>query len=152
MSGKAKCKILKQIRQEIAQKNDIDYVVSECRHKGDCKGTCPKCEEEVRYLEKELEKRRAAGKSVLVAGLAASLMVTATGCMSTITNLFSQGSKDVLGEVPYYEENNGNEEEIVLDGDVAYIEEQSDEYELEGYYAPYKGEDVIEEEEGAQAP
>ena len=80
MNGKRKCKILKQIRQEIAQANDIRYVISECKHQGDCPGTCPKCEAEVRYLEEELQKRRNAGKAVAVAGIAAALMLT--GCQS----------------------------------------------------------------------
>ncbi len=103
MDGKAKCKILKDIRHEIARKNDIELVVEECRFQGSCKGTCPKCEAEVRYLEKELEKRRAVGKSVLVAGLAASLMITATGC-SVIKELFCEESDVLQGDVPYYEE------------------------------------------------
>lgn len=80
MNGKSKCKILKDIRRQIAQDNDIEYVTSECKHKGDCAGTCPKCEAEVRYLEEELRKRQWAGKAVAVAGIAASLMVTAAGC------------------------------------------------------------------------
>ena len=42
--GKEKCRILKEIRAEIARANDIEWVVSECKHKGNCKGTCPKCE------------------------------------------------------------------------------------------------------------
>ena len=54
MRGKEKCKALKEIRRQIAEKNDIEFVVSECKHQGDCKGTCPKCEAEVRYLEREL--------------------------------------------------------------------------------------------------
>ncbi len=80
MNGKNKCKILKEIRCQIAQENDIAYVTSECKHKGDCLGTCPKCEAEVRYLEEQLQLRRKAGKAVAVAGIAASLMVTASGC------------------------------------------------------------------------
>ena len=59
MRGKEKCRILKQIRAEIAAQNDIDLVIEECTHKGECRGTCPRCESEVRYLERELEKRRA---------------------------------------------------------------------------------------------
>ena len=55
MKGKEKCKALKEIRKQIAENNNIEYVVSECKHKGECKGTCPKCEAEVRYLEKELD-------------------------------------------------------------------------------------------------
>ena len=53
MNGKNKCKILKEIRKQIAAENDISYVTSECKHKGDCLGTCPKCEAEVRYLEQQ---------------------------------------------------------------------------------------------------
>ena len=54
MNGKATCAILKQIRREIAEKNDIALVIAECSHKGDCPGTCPRCEAEVRILERAL--------------------------------------------------------------------------------------------------
>ena len=80
MNGKNKCKILKEIRRQIAEQNDIEYVTSECQHKGDCKGTCPKCEAEVRYLEKELEKRQRLGRTVAVVGIAAALAVSTVGC------------------------------------------------------------------------
>ena len=80
MNGKSKCKILKDIRRQIAAENDIAYVTSECKHKGDCAGTCPKCEAEVRYLEEELRKRQLSGKKVAVAGVAAAMMITASGC------------------------------------------------------------------------
>ncbi len=80
MNGKGKCKILKEIRRKIAVENDISFVTSECKHKGDCLGTCPKCEAEVRYLEEQLCLRQKAGKAIAVAGIAATLMVTATGC------------------------------------------------------------------------
>ena len=80
MNGKKKCKILKEIRRQIAMQNDIEYITSECQHKGDCKGTCPKCEAEVRYLEKELEKRQKLGRSVAVVGIAAALAVSSVGC------------------------------------------------------------------------
>lgn len=80
MNGKSKCKILKEIRRKIAQDNDIAFVTSECKHKGDCAGTCPKCEAEVRYLEEELQKRQRVGKTVAVAGIAAALVVGTTGC------------------------------------------------------------------------
>ncbi len=78
MNGKKKCKILKEIRKQIAKDNDITFVTSECKHKGNCKGTCPKCEWEVRYLEAELEKRRKAGKQVVVAGIAAAMVLTSS--------------------------------------------------------------------------
>ena len=67
--GKQTCKILKEIRRQIAEANDIEFVVSECRYKGDCLGTCPKCEAEVRYLEQQLRVRSLAGKAVSLAGI-----------------------------------------------------------------------------------
>ena len=39
--GKRTCKILKEIRKQIAQNNDIEFITSECKHQGDCLGTCP---------------------------------------------------------------------------------------------------------------
>ena len=67
--GKRTCKILKEIRQQIADNNEIEYITSECHFQGECKGTCPKCESEVLYLESELNKRRQLGKVVTVAGI-----------------------------------------------------------------------------------
>lgn len=98
MNGKQKCKILKEIRAEIARNNDIEFVTSECKHKGDCLGTCPKCEAELRYLEKELEKRQRLGKTVAVAGLTASITLSAAGCTDWIpktTNGMMQPSEQV---------------------------------------------------------
>lgn len=80
MNGKGKCKILKDIRRTIAEENDIAYVTSDCKYQGECSGTCPKCEAEVRYLEEELAKRQKAGKAIAVAGIAAALLVGSTGC------------------------------------------------------------------------
>ena len=73
--GKRTCEILKDVRRKVAQENDIPLVERECTHKGDCRGTCPYCEAEVRYLERELSKRRALGKAVAVAGIAVSSMM-----------------------------------------------------------------------------
>ena len=74
MQGKQTCKILKEIRKQVARANDIEYVVSECQYKGDCLGTCPKCEAEVRYLTQALEHRRLAGKVVSLMGISIGLM------------------------------------------------------------------------------
>ena len=72
--GKQTCKILKEIRKQIAAENDIKLVIEECTYQGDCLGTCPKCEAEVRYLERELEKRQRLGKAAVVAGLSVGLL------------------------------------------------------------------------------
>ena len=70
MKGKHICQRLKEIRQNIAQANEIDYTPAECTHKGDCAGTCPACENEMRYIERQLLRRQAIGKAAIVAGLA----------------------------------------------------------------------------------
>lgn len=73
--GKQTCRILKDIRRQIAEANDIDLVISECTHRGDCLGTCPRCEAEVAYLERELARRQAMGKAVCISGIAASALL-----------------------------------------------------------------------------
>ena len=78
--GKQTCKILKEIRKQIAAENDIELITSECTHKGDCAGTCPKCEAEVRYLERELEKRQRMGKVAVFAGMSLGTLFASTGC------------------------------------------------------------------------
>ena len=78
--GKQTCKILKEIRKQIAAENDIELITSECTHKGDCAGTCPKCEAEVRYLERELEKRQRLGKAAVFAGMTLGTAITAASC------------------------------------------------------------------------
>ena len=72
--GKQTCKILKQIRKQIADANGIEYAVSECKYKGECLGTCPRCEEEVRYIEEELRSRRILGKAVVLAGISMNVL------------------------------------------------------------------------------
>lgn len=83
VKGKQTCKILKEIRKQIAAENDIELVVSECTYQGDCLGTCPKCESEVRYLERELEKRQRLGKAAVFAGMSIGTLLTAAACGST---------------------------------------------------------------------
>lgn len=126
MNGKSKCKILKDIRRQIARDNDIEYVTSECKYQGECSGTCPKCEAEVRYLEEELRKRQRAGKAVAVAGIAASLVIGATGCASL--GLGTSGGK------PIRDPNYSQEEQVpgaigTLAGDI-YIPSETEENEV----------------------
>jgi len=78
--GKQTCKILKEIRKQIAAENDIKLVIEECTYQGDCLGTCPKCEAEVRYLERELEKRQRMGKAAVFAGMSLGTLFAATSC------------------------------------------------------------------------
>ncbi len=122
MDGKSKCKILKEIRRKIAAENDIAYVTSECRHQGDCAGTCPKCESEIRYLEEQLRLRQSAGKRLAVAGIAAALMVTASGCdLADILNPATGGTP--LPPVGYGEQLDG---ELEVKGELVYPTEETE--------------------------
>ena len=92
--GKKICKTLKDIRREIAKANDIKYEPRECKHEGDCLGTCPACEAEVRYLERQLDLRRKLGKAVAVVGISAGLAgLAACGSKKAITSPEIDGGK-----------------------------------------------------------
>ena len=54
---KEKCERLKAIRKRIAEQYGLEYVSTECTHKGDCAGTCPKCDAELRDLQEQLDKK-----------------------------------------------------------------------------------------------
>ena len=98
--GKQTCKILKEIRRQIAEANGIEFATSECRYKGDCLGTCPKCEAEVRYLEQQLRARSLAGKAVALAGISAGmiLMPGCSGISSNQSNYTLQGEPEISVE------------------------------------------------------
>jgi len=78
--GRKVCNTLKEIRRRIADRNEIEYSTSDCHFEGECKGTCPQCESEVRYLENELRKRTQLGKAVAVAGISLGMAGTFAGC------------------------------------------------------------------------
>ena len=90
MLGKEKCRILREIRQKIAEENDIELVTSECTYQGECRGTCPKCEAELRHLEAELEKRRNSCKRIALAGVSVGMAMSMTACAAVdfVENLF----------------------------------------------------------------
>ena len=98
--GKHICNTLKEVRMQVAKANDIKYAPTECHHEGDCAGTCPKCEAEVRWLEQQLRKRRQLGKAVAVVGVSIGLAAL-TACesqlaeMSTDNNISSTMSQSV---------------------------------------------------------
>lgn len=79
MTGKEKCNLLRQIRKEIAESNGIVYLTSECTYSGECKGTCPKCDAEIRYLDAEIQRLAREGKAISLAGLSLKTFETAIG-------------------------------------------------------------------------
>lgn len=79
MSNKGKdiCNQLKEIRKQIASENDITLEEHECHYDGPCKGTCPRCDAELQYLEKELGRRGKLSKAAIMAGVTLSLAASA---------------------------------------------------------------------------
>ena len=71
--GKSICNVLKTIRKQVAEANEIKYEPRECHHQGECRGTCPACEAEVRYIERQLDIRKQLGKAVTIVGISAGL-------------------------------------------------------------------------------
>lgn len=99
MTGKEKCAILRKIRQQIAESNNIDYFTSECTYEGnDCKGTCPKCDEEIAYLDAELNRKIAEGELISIAGISADFLQTSIGVRQQ-TQGFSNSNDAVMGSV-----------------------------------------------------
>ena len=78
--GKKICGYLKGIRRKIAEENDIKLDIPECTYEGDCRGTCPRCEWEVKYLEQSLFERLKLGKIATISGIAIGLSACAGGC------------------------------------------------------------------------
>lgn len=143
MKGKSKCKILKDIRKQIAKENDIEFITSECKYQGDCLGTCPKCEAEVRYLEEELKKRKSAGKKIAVAGIAAAFTLTATSCNDFVSNIIGG---PLQGDIPMPETSHET-----VDGEMPSVKEEISETATMGDVAPEES-DYWQETPGEAMP
>ena len=100
MTGKQKCKILRELRREIAAANDLTYVTEECQFKGECRGTCPKCEAEVRELERQLDRKAKVGRAFAAVGLSAAIAAAATACdADDVRAFFYGGTKPLMGNL-----------------------------------------------------
>jgi len=77
--GRDKCDKLREIRKKIAEANGIDFIPAECHHTGPCLGTCPVCDEEIKYIDNELQKKRARGEEIVLNGIAAN-DIKESGC------------------------------------------------------------------------
>lgn len=102
--GKNICKQLKKVRRKVAEENGIPLEIVECTYEGECSGTCPKCEAEVRFLENELANRIRLGKAATIAGLAVGLATTTTQAQapvntSSIPDTSKRIEKPLAGEV-----------------------------------------------------
>ena len=111
--GKSICNVLKTIRKQIAEANEIKYEPRECHHKGECRGTCPACEAEVRYIERQIDIRRQLGKAVAVIGISAGLSALA-GCSG------KANKADGREQLPLTQGKALVKPTIQIDGDVEY--------------------------------
>ncbi len=148
--GKQTCKILKEIRKQIAAENDIKLVIEECTYQGDCKGTCPKCEAEVRYLERELEKRQRLGKAAIFAGMTIGTAITAASCGPLVSppNGMMENPRDTIVAADTIR-NDSVEEHVLLGGEVMAPVSNSlelEEWDTEGFVEPNFDEAVEDED------
>ena len=115
--GKSTCKVLKEVRRKIAESNGIPLEERECTHKGDCAGTCPYCEAEVRYLERARSKRKSLGKAVAVAGIAMAAVMPAVAQTPTTTSVPDTISSSEVSVNKLNEENNLKMGELIIVND-----------------------------------
>lgn len=128
--GKSTCKVLKDIRQKIADANGIHYVPKECNFEGECKGTCPTCEAEIRYLEREIKRKQRNGLAVKVGGIAAGICVMAAPLQVEAQNRIadkannSVSQMNALDTIAVKDLSNGVKDTIVVRGCVIYEEDK----------------------------
>ena len=107
--GKYKCKQLKAVRKRIADENGIPLKQKECTYDGPCRGTCPYCEAEMRYLERVLTDRVRLGKVATVAGLSLGLAACGGGTNNTVLTTVSDTTTKL-----YEEEERSETEEVTI--------------------------------------
>ena len=68
MTHQEKRELLRDLRLTLARLNDIPFLSSPEPCPDDCDGGCPSCEAELRWLETELNRRAAEGKTIRLWG------------------------------------------------------------------------------------
>ena len=115
--GKNICDRLKSIRKHIADENNIAYTPHECKYTGHCKGTCPVCEAETRWLEQQLSTRKAAGLPLKIAGVALALCATSVSLAQVEANNTENCQSDTLKTVDL---SHGSTDTVKITGIVLY--------------------------------
>ena len=98
MKGKQICSYLKSVRREVAAANGIDLEIPDCTFEGECPGTCPRCEAEVRQLEQALSQRQRLSQKVVIVGVAMGLALSGMSAASAqnVNPSDSANCKDML--------------------------------------------------------
>lgn len=108
--GKKVCDCLKEIRKNIADEGNLELNQVECQFKGNCNGTCSKCEEELEKINKNLDHK----KLVAILGTL-SLATTLVGCS------FIDNKDNVAGLITQELPTNTILEDDSLSGDIEYV-------------------------------
>lgn len=66
MTNQEKRNLLRQVRRQLAELNDIVWLSSDSDCHEDCAGNCPLCRAELRYLETELNRRASEGLAIVL--------------------------------------------------------------------------------------
>lgn len=146
--GRKICDVLKEIRKKVANEGNLELNQKECKYKGECSGTCPACEAELRKINQTFNHK----KLLAMAGCA-TMVLPMTACTNGVKTDDIQGDFEYTEEilvaedeteklpediisgkiVPKKKENKELEELEPLQGDIAYedsiIQEDNDENE-----------------------
>ncbi len=133
MNGKEKCNFLKQLRNKAAKDNGIDYFSEECKFKGNCIGTCPKCEAELKELTKKInEKNNKKGIVGLGIGIAALGLVGCTDTSNLGDDIVGLVATDTSTEYSSIESNESYTEDSILDNENMHSNSECDIDNIEG--------------------
>ena len=97
--GHVKCNYLKSVRKKIADANLIPYELTECHHSGECLGTCPACDAEIRYLDQELQKKKKNGETIKLAGLLENPEEIPDGSSGSVSSIIEPRESEIFGSV-----------------------------------------------------
>ena len=126
--GKQICETLKGVRSEIARANEIDYTPRECHHEGDCAGTCPACESEMRWLEGQLRLRQSLGKAVTIAGLSLGMasLASCTGRDRQLQDDVTSDGTEIVCDTNSIDNDGLETGEVVVESDIFKEDQQID--------------------------
>lgn len=96
--GRRICDILKEIRNKVAKEGNIDLHQKECNYKGECSGTCPACEAELKKINESFNHK----KLLSLAGCV-TMMLPLTACTNNTVDSYIMG--DIEYREPYKAEN-----------------------------------------------
>ena len=97
MTGRQKCKMLKELRKRIAEANNIPFETFECTSKGYCQGYCPRCNQEVDELSKKLNEIERSGGKVIYPQIPLDEIETESSndgyadCLEAFTKVYTMG-------------------------------------------------------------